>query len=185
MRYIMIMYLTNTRFVFLFALALIFISINSAHAQSTFYETRQYSLSSEKVFDLPPPEEIDRAFLREMDTVYRECETDYYDSGHRDCRCYAMSYLEERLKYKSLGKEDLKIALRQVCMDTERMKGFYFGKCAGKIDVERLISKNKNPTEVCECYANKVPELILQGKAINAKTMQTIRKSAHITCGLD
>ena len=158
--------------------------ISNAIAQTAFNETKQYGLASEKVFNLPPPDQIEKRFLNEMDQIYRECQTDHDDSGHRDCQCYAMSFLEDRLKYKNVSKEVIKTGLRQVCLDPKKMEGFYFGKCASMINVERLIQMNKDPNEVCDCYAKKVPEMILNLKFINAKTLNEVRKVSHTQCGL-
>ncbi len=122
----------------IFFVATLFISlfVSEANAQSEMYETRQYSLSRDKVFDLPPPSEIKKEFLQEMDQVHKTCSADYKDSGHRDCKCYAMTFLEQRLKLQNVRQSIITTAIHGECFDLEKMQGFYFGKCAGKIKLE-------------------------------------------------
>ncbi len=185
MRYIESMGLIRIFSYFLLVIALCLPSLSNAQTQDrNRSDSQKVIYSKDKVFDLPPPNEIKRAFLVEMDSVHNECKIDIFENGHRDCKCYAMSFLEQRVKLPNVSKDIIESAIYNTCFDKGKMEAFYFGQCTAKIKVEKMIKKKKDPIEVCDCYAKSVADKISRHSRVNYKTLNWVEKDAYVGCGL-
>ncbi len=156
---------------------------NLAFATQQKYETENYTTSKTKQFNLPPRDEIDPALLDEMDIVYGECIKSPGDSGHRDCKCYAMAFLQERIKTPSIDRGMVMNAIENECLDPEKMKGFYFGQCMESHLTRRLLAKKPvDPVKLCNCYANKVVADVLKLNTFYSTAIKEIRYNAFNAC---
>lgn len=164
------------------AFILCFFTSDFAHAQRT-SETITKTIEKKTEFDLPPPDQIDYAHLNEMNRIYRECTYNSIESGLRDCKCYAMSYLEQRVKLPNVSQQIIEGAIFQQCFDAKNINDYYFSECVITVNAELTVQrKGKDPLTVCECFANEMANSIAQMRKVIHKTLQKAKTKAYSTC---
>lgn len=144
--------------------------------------TGEVKTSKDRLFDLPPRDEIDGVLLDEMDLVYRECLNDVKMSGHLDCKCHAMAFLEERIKTPSIPRGIVKNVIENQCYSPEKMIGHYFGECMAKNTTKRRATEGTDPIVYCKCYANEYTNGIIGMSKIRSTGMKMLAKRAEKTC---
>jgi hypothetical protein len=137
-------------------------------------------LEQPKVAD-PFAEEIPDEYIEEAAAVQRECEGGYVLSQYFDCECRALKYLEQRVLLGATADPGLiEMNIKKECRDSTRAAGAEYNRCLiNYADIDR----NRNPEELCECFANTYSELMDRYKpSVLAKTMVDVRTRALQTC---
>lgn len=145
------------------------------------FREKPFTLNTDQTFNLPPFDQIERRHLDEMNAVYHQCLSDSFAFGHRDCKCYAMAFLEERLKIPTVDREVVETAVENVCYDPKRMAGYYFQQCVNSMNLN-VINSKKDPVSLCECFGKAISRNFTTLNNTSFTALQSLRANAYGEC---
>ena len=137
------------------------------------------SQERERLSEIIPPEDIPLEFLEEMEEINSRCENDGFDNQHRDCRCYAMRFLDERLRYNHVEQNVIHDIISNECYDAARMAGHYLAVCmTGTAQLE-----TSNVEGLCQCFANRVARRLADLDHVRRVHINGFQIEAYRHCG--
>lgn len=128
-----------------------------------------------------PYADYPQILLDNSQKVYDECKRDKFQSEHFDCRCRAISYLDEAIHHDpSASISGVMNSVTQTCPNLVEMTGSAYTECATK-GVAMNIKKDREA--FCACYGRTYARAIssMRGHLSN-KALVTARRFAIKNC---
>ena len=127
-------------------------------------------------FDKIPDE-----YILESKSVFQRCKSNSSLYMYYDCKCRALSFLEQRIeKGPEYPKTSIEFALQKTCRDATEAAGAEYNSCLIR---NGTMQPGTDPEKLCECYANRYVELIdLYAPMIQSRTLSPIKVQARIEC---
>lgn len=148
-------------------------------APGAFAEQIRKPVKSINDIHLPPIKDIPRQFISEMNDFYKECTDNPFDSGHRDCKCYSMSYLQERLLMPSVSPATILNMISQDCFDETETAGYYYRACYN-LNVRTDI---RDWEMICSCFGNQMAKSITLFDRLDFMKLTHLQSRAYSLCG--
>jgi hypothetical protein len=144
------------------------------------------SQQAERQFNLPPFEEIPEPFLQEMNEVYNDCEAEGPFENVRDCRCYALSFLETKVQNPFFDRQAVEIRLETACLEPDKLKQVHYQDCLNKtrINQRRQEQNDRNINEACACYSEFIAERIVLFDDLNSNVVLDLKSEGYGECNV-
>jgi len=126
-------------------------------------------------------EQIPQDYLDEMQAFYEECESNYYLSGHHDCRCMASEYLDERIEQGRFADSSLiRLNVTKSCPSEERAAGYSYRSC---FDNGYTVPEGYDVEAFCACTANQYARLFARsGQSFGPQLFIALQSEARQIC---
>lgn len=125
--------------------------------------------------------DIPDEFIIEASEFGEYCRNDHTMPLYFDCRCKAVSYLDERIKRgPDASGSSIRIAIANLCKDGTGISGHVYEKCLNDFV---NAPKHLDPEEFCSCYGNTYAEYFEDfAGPLTAKADVAITTKAKTVC---
>ncbi len=126
-------------------------------------------------------DEVPDEYITEARQVYQKCLTSHSRNMYYDCKCFSMSYLEERISRGPIAhNSSIESAISGKCRDATEAAGYEYQQCLGSFEG---MQPGTDPEKLCECYANRFVEIFeYVAPPIQSRNIRPLKIQARLEC---